>query len=326
MYEGLAYDSEEEHFAKMAANTYANQCAEETSAEPPAYTEDEKGCLNLLQMQKVNWFEMIRPPLLIDRAIDSVPYRPSPFSSVVLDDTPDPRSELEGYVNVDSVNGIDGIPVGTYMHQREYNHPYLSQEEIQARIGHVDDPNTPNLDEIMDNWTDAKDVGFDGGATPDEVNVTELVNNDVSSYSDLFESDEETYPTVNIVEKNVERGTHFETWLFDTGATVHVTPNDESLTDVIFKTQTVRVAEGSTVESHKFGNLILHSKCGGSMKLTGVLHVPRFRKHIISGSKLMLNKKYKVELTSENANLIYKKNTLTMKLDSTRNLWFLVGK
>jgi hypothetical protein len=52
-----------------------------------------------------------------------------------------------------------------------------------------------------------------------------------------------------------------ELWLFDTGASVHVTPFDKFLFNPQFKRLTVRVEEGTVVESHKQGDFLLQSNC-----------------------------------------------------------------
>ena len=117
-----------------------------------------------------------------------------------------------------------------------------------------------------------------------------------------------------------------EHWLFDTGATVHITPTDTFLTNVVYHPQTIKVVEGTKVHSPKYGDLTLRSTCGGVACLLGVLYVPEFYKNIISGQKLLQNEAYKLVVSHREAQLIntMNDNKICMPLQRNPNpLWYL---
>jgi hypothetical protein len=101
-----------------------------------------------------------------------------------------------------------------------------------------------------------------------------------------------------------------ELWLFYTGAFVHVTLSDKFLFSPQFKQVTVRVAEGTVVESHKQGDILLQSNCGAQLRLKGVLVIPAFTKNIISGSKLVQNNLQEIKITATGIEITHDGNSL----------------
>jgi hypothetical protein len=116
-----------------------------------------------------------------------------------------------------------------------------------------------------------------------------------------------------------------ELWLFDTGASVHVTPSDKFLFNPQFKRVTVRVAEGTVVQSPKQGDLLLQSNCGAQLRLTGVLVIPSFTKNIISGSKLVQNNSQEIKISANGVKIIHEENTLHMVFNPSTQLWYMNG-
>ena len=141
------------------------------------------------------------------------------------------------------------------------------------------------------------------------------------------ENDEDATGSTADVTRNIAIGTYKpESWLFDTGATVHVTPTDTFLTNVVYRAQTIKVAEGTKVHSPKYGDLTLKSVCEGIVRLLKVLYVPEFYKNIISGHKLLQNDTYKLIVCNQRARLINTSNNdkIDMPLISDPNpLWYL---
>jgi hypothetical protein len=82
-------------------------------------------------------------------------------------------------------------------------------------------------------------------------------------------------------------GTLNEEWLFDTGATVHVTPNKHLLFNTSICCREIKVANGRHVRAQLVGDLLLKSECVNYLYLQGVLFSPMFNKNIISAPQLM---------------------------------------
>jgi hypothetical protein len=144
---------------------------------------------------------------------------------------------------------------------------------------------------------------------------------DTTGTNDTLDSDRRDVGT------NMARGAYNpEYWLFDTGATVHVTPTDTFLTNIVYRPQTIKVAEGTRVHSPKYGDLTLRSECGGTIHLLKVLYVPEFYKNIISGYKLLQNETYKLVVSHTQASLINTEtyNKIHMPLQcNPKPLWYL---
>jgi hypothetical protein len=68
--------------------------------------------------------------------------------------------------------------------------------------------------------------------------------------------------------------TNTEEWLFDTGATVHITPCKHLLFNTSNCYREIKVANGKYVRSYLVGDILLRSECGNFLVLRGVLYSP----------------------------------------------------
>jgi hypothetical protein len=88
--------------------------------------------------------------------------------------------------------------------------------------------------------------------------------------------------------------TNNEEWLFDTGATVHVTPYKYLLFKTSICYREIKVANGRHVHANLVGDLLLRSERGNYLYLQGVLYSPLFNKNIISAPQLLRSKDYTI--------------------------------
>jgi hypothetical protein len=86
--------------------------------------------------------------------------------------------------------------------------------------------------------------------------------------------------------------THNEEWLFDTGATVHVTMDKHLLCNTSICCRENKVAKGRHVRARQVGGVLLRSECDNYLYLQGVLYSPAFNKNIISAPQLMQTQDY----------------------------------
>jgi hypothetical protein len=80
---------------------------------------------------------------------------------------------------------------------------------------------------------------------------------------------------------------HNKEWLFDTGATVHITPNKPLLSNTSICCREIKVANSRHVWACQVGDVLLGSECGNYLYLQGVLYSPAFNQNIISAPQLM---------------------------------------
>jgi hypothetical protein len=112
-----------------------------------------------------------------------------------------------------------------------------------------------------------------------------------------------------------------EEWLFDTGATVHVTPNKHLLFDTSICCREIKVANGRHVWARLVGDLLLKSECGNYLYLQGVLFSPTFNKNIISAPQLMQSQDYAIIMKNDYVQMRYNGTGLKMNLKTTENLY-----
>jgi hypothetical protein len=86
--------------------------------------------------------------------------------------------------------------------------------------------------------------------------------------------------------------THTEEWLFDTGATVHITPCKHLLFNTSNCYREIKVTNGKYVQLYLVGDILLWSECGSYLVLQGVLYSLAFNKNIIRAPQLMKNQDY----------------------------------
>jgi hypothetical protein len=116
-----------------------------------------------------------------------------------------------------------------------------------------------------------------------------------------------------------------EEWLFDTGATVHVTPNKHLLYNTSICCREIEVANGIHVWARLVGDLLLKGECGNYLYLQGVLFSPAFNKNIISASQLMQSQDYTIIMKNNYVQMRYKGTGLKMNLKTTENLYIFIG-
>ena len=145
-------------------------------------------------------------------------------------------------------------------------------------------------------------------------------------YSQPPKEEEQVNMVVADVSQTEQGQSGGESWLFDTGATVHVTPNDSLLFNLQVCNVNISVAQGTIVVAQKRGDIKIKGQGGTTLILTDVLHVPSFTTNIISGSRLV-NKsgcvvkiqKNKAEIRNEAGGFI------RMEYNPTGQLWFVRG-
>jgi hypothetical protein len=69
-------------------------------------------------------------------------------------------------------------------------------------------------------------------------------------------------------------GHYKERWVFDNGATAHITNNDRYMYSLRPTEQTITVADGTVYPVQSKGEFVLRSICGAILTLKGVLYVP----------------------------------------------------
>ena len=129
--------------------------------------------------------------------------------------------------------------------------------------------------------------------------------------------------------KNVSNGksSQYEKWLFDTGATSHVTGSDKFLHNKTFGKDYISVVGGTKYWAECTGDLILRSREGPVLILRDVMYIPQAR-NIISGTRLAANKTHTMQLDDRGFTLVCKEGkraSLTMALDEDNGLWYFLG-
>jgi hypothetical protein len=82
-------------------------------------------------------------------------------------------------------------------------------------------------------------------------------------------------------------GCPYESWLIDSGATVHVTTSEAGMADVEHADAAIIVGNGKRIRAMKKGSLLLQTNDGKCIKLNEVLVAPDFKKQIISLPRLL---------------------------------------
>ena len=148
--------------------------------------------------------------------------------------------------------------------------------------------------------------------------------------SDEFSDEEHEEEEVNMVKADVcdsaQGQSEGESWLFDTGATVHVTPNEFLLFNVQECAVKISVAQGTVVVARKQGDIKIKGSGGTTLILTDVLYVPTFTTNIISGSRLVNKSGCMVKIQKKNAEIRNDKGGfIRMEYNPKGQLWFIRG-
>jgi hypothetical protein len=120
--------------------------------------------------------------------------------------------------------------------------------------------------------------------------------------------------------------THTEEWLFDTGATVHITPCKRLLFHTSNCYREIKVANGKYVRSYQVGDILLRSECGNFLVLQGVLCSPAFNKNIISAPQWIKNQDYIIIIKDNYVELRYKGTNMKNNMKPLENLYIFIGK
>jgi hypothetical protein len=114
-----------------------------------------------------------------------------------------------------------------------------------------------------------------------------------------------------------------EEWLFDSGASVHVTPNKHLLLNSKPCSIQIRVTNGCYVSASLVGNVLLKCKCDSLLLLCGILYYATFNKNIISVPQLLRSKEYKITMSKNYVEIKYQGKELNIMFKSTANLYAL---
>ena len=111
-------------------------------------------------------------------------------------------------------------------------------------------------------------------------------------------------------------------WIFDMGATTHITNNDRYMFNIRALERTITVADGKQYPVLSEGELAIKS-----IWLKAVCYVPE-AKNVLSGSHLVQGKVHRVDIDSVGTRLVCNKGTgptLHMSYNIGNDLWYLVG-
>ena len=158
-----------------------------------------------------------------------------------------------------------------------------------------------------------------------------FLNNHNSNKTTTYLTEEEPYVAAYILSSmnrdstTEEPSEHKqESWLFDSGATVHITNNPENVYNKRLTSDSVMVGNSATVNAIAIGDILLQTT-NGEIELKDVLVIPKFTKNILSMSKIM-QVGCKV---SANKNTLYIRNwdeKVALDRDNVTGMYFLKGK
>jgi hypothetical protein len=116
-----------------------------------------------------------------------------------------------------------------------------------------------------------------------------------------------------------------EEWLFDSGASVHVTPNKTLLLNARPVNRNIHVADGSLVVATMTGDVLLKITCGSVIDLKNITYSSTFDKNIISASQLMANGNYTITMKRNYIEVRYMGTYLMILRKPSANLYYLRG-
>ena len=116
-----------------------------------------------------------------------------------------------------------------------------------------------------------------------------------------------------------------EKWLIDSGASVHITNNDEKMSKVEPAFETIIVGNGMEVKAKKKGTVTIKTEQGTLLQMSNVLYVPNFEKNLLSVAKLTSNGAT-VSADSEKMTLTKGELTITTKKETGNNgMYYITG-
>ena len=124
--------------------------------------------------------------------------------------------------------------------------------------------------------------------------------------------------------KHMGSGT-YESWLIDSGSTVHVTNVNQFMFNIQRTNSVVTVGTGNTVRAKYSGSVIIQQdKTQSVIVLNNVLYVPEFNQNIISVNSL-LRQGYRMECDNNRINLMHKTKALEITKDNMHSMFYLQG-
>jgi hypothetical protein len=122
-------------------------------------------------------------------------------------------------------------------------------------------------------------------------------------------------------DNDIETSDEDENWLVDSGATVHVTNSDTGMTNIETTDTQVIIGDGSVLTPTRKGTLRLTNDKGQVVTLHEVLHVPTFKKNILSVGSLMATGN---TLQANANNMTLERNGATMSFTRHNNMFYLI--
>ena len=117
-----------------------------------------------------------------------------------------------------------------------------------------------------------------------------------------------------------------ESWLADSGASVHVTNSSKYLFKIVDDSSTIIVGTGKETEATKKGELVLvHASTKNKIHLKNVLYVPSFKKNIMSIPTLMKNG-FSINAELRNFEMVQNKRSINLGKMDEKGMFYFVGK
>ena len=117
-----------------------------------------------------------------------------------------------------------------------------------------------------------------------------------------------------------------ESWLADSGASVHVTNSSKYLFNVIDDNSSIIVGTGKETEATKKGELMLiHADTKQKIHLKNVLYVPTFKQNIMSIPTLMRNG-FSINAKMKSFELVQNKRSIKLGRMDEKGMFYFVGK
>ena len=117
-----------------------------------------------------------------------------------------------------------------------------------------------------------------------------------------------------------------ESWLADSGASVHVTNSSEKMFNIVQDHSTIVVGTGKETQATEKGELILfHDDTEQKIHLKNVLYVPHFKQNIMSIPALLKNG-FSVNAQMKKFELIQNKKSIKLGKMDNKGMFYFVGK
>jgi hypothetical protein len=166
---------------------------------------------------------------------------------------------------------------------------YLSIESDYTKLARMIPCPTKDLHETRDGEKYCVYVAFAGHITHKDDKLFDYIRPREQVYVTTTEERHKRRISQDIC-KSVR--TYTEEWLFDTGATVHITHCKRLLFNTSNCCREIKVMNGKYIHTYLVGDILLWIECGNFLVLQGVLYSPSFNKNIISAPHLMKNQDY----------------------------------